>query len=193
VVDRQGRVTSRFFEDFYIERNTVSSILLKLDANAPAIVGTKISTAHFDLTTYPSDSSIAAGNRFSLALDFMPKPGMHLYAPGAANYRVIQLKLDPNPWIQPMALKYPASEIYEFKPLNERVPVYQKAFSLVQEVVLTGTPQAQAEYRGKDSIVVTGSLEYQACDETTCYSPTAVPLTWTLNLKGLVTSRPPRN
>ena len=30
ILDRKGRVTSRFFEDFYIERNTVSSLLLKL-------------------------------------------------------------------------------------------------------------------------------------------------------------------
>jgi peroxiredoxin len=30
MIDRQGRVTSRFFEDYYWERNTVSNILLRL-------------------------------------------------------------------------------------------------------------------------------------------------------------------
>ena len=29
IVDRKGRVTSRFFEDFYVERNTVSSLLVR--------------------------------------------------------------------------------------------------------------------------------------------------------------------
>jgi hypothetical protein len=31
ILDRQGRVTSRYFEDFYIERNTISSLTLRLD------------------------------------------------------------------------------------------------------------------------------------------------------------------
>jgi hypothetical protein len=29
VIDRRGRVTSRFFEDFYVERNTVSTLLVR--------------------------------------------------------------------------------------------------------------------------------------------------------------------
>jgi len=33
ILDRKGRVTSRFFEDFYIERNTVSSLLVRVGAN----------------------------------------------------------------------------------------------------------------------------------------------------------------
>ena len=66
IVDRQGRVTSRFFEDFYFERNTVSSIMTRLGDNAP-IAGTRVSTGQLDVTTYPSDSAVAPGNRFSLA------------------------------------------------------------------------------------------------------------------------------
>ena len=50
------------------------------------------------------------------------------------------------------SLAYPASEIYFFKPLNERVPVFQKPFRLVQEVVLDGTPAAQEALRGKQEI-----------------------------------------
>jgi len=41
ILDRQGRVTSRFFEDLYIERNTVSSILMKLGGQAGSITGLK--------------------------------------------------------------------------------------------------------------------------------------------------------
>ena len=43
-----------------------------------------------------------------------------------------------------LPMKYPASEIYFFKPLEERVPVYVKPFTLLQEVVVEGTAQAQA-------------------------------------------------
>jgi len=190
ILDRQGRVTARFFEDFYIERNTVSSIMMRLGNRKDGVAGTKISTAHFDLTTYPSDSAVAPGARIALALDVRPRARMHIYAPGAANYRVIALKLDPQPFVRTLPMKYPASEIYHFRPLNERVPVYQKPFTLIQEVVIEGTPQAQASFRGKESITLTGMLEYQACDDKICYSPASIPLSWTLSLRPLVVERP---
>ena len=55
LLDRRGRVTSRFFEDFYIERNTVSSLMIKLGVGAAPVAATKISTGHLDITTFPSD------------------------------------------------------------------------------------------------------------------------------------------
>ena len=49
MVDRQGRVTSRFFEDYYWERNTVSNVLMRLGAAgipyAGAITCTPITTS----------------------------------------------------------------------------------------------------------------------------------------------------
>ena len=190
ILDTQGQVKQRFFEDFYIERNTVSNIMMGLGSRAGSVVGTKISTGQLDITTYPSDSAIAPGNRLSIALDVTPHAGIHVYAPGAKSYRVISLNMTPQPFVRVLPLKYPPSKIYFFKPLNERVPVYQKPFTLVQEVVLEGSPQAQTALRGKDSITLSGSLEYQACDDTICYNPTSAPMTWTLTLKPLVLERP---
>ena len=190
ILDRQGRVTSRYFEEFYAERNTFSSILMRLGGKAGTVAGTKISSGQLDITTYPSDSAIAPGNRLSIALDVVPHPGMHVYAPGAQSYRVITLNIAPQPFLRLPAMKYPASQSYWFKPLNERVPVYQKPFTLVQEVILEGTPQAQAALRGEESVTISGTLEYQACDDKICYNPTSLPLSWTLNLRPLVTERP---
>jgi peroxiredoxin len=190
ILDRRGRVTARFFEDFYIERNTVSSIVMRLGDRKGTVAGTKVSTAHFDLTAYPSDSVIAPGNRIGLAMEIKPGPRMHVYAPGASNYRVISLQLDTQPFVRTVPMKYPASEIYHFKPLNERVPAFQKPFTLIQEVVVEGTPQAQAAFRGKDSLTLTGTLEYQACDDKICYNPASVPLSWTLSFRPLVLERP---
>ena len=190
ILDRQGRVTSRYFEDFYIERNTISSIMLRLGDKAAPVAGTKISTGQLDVTTYPSESALAPGNRFSIALDVTPHPGIHVYAPGAKNYRVIALNIATQTFVRLLPMKYPASQIYLFKPLNERVPVYQKPFTLVQEVILEGTPQAQASFRGKDSVTLSGTLEYQACDDKICYNPASTPISWTLSLRPLVLERP---
>ena len=190
ILDRQGRVTSRYFEDFYIERNTISSIMMRLNDRVAPVAGTKVSTAHLDITTYPSESAIAPGNRFSIAFDIQPHNGIHVYAPGAKGYRVISFTLEQQPFVRTLPMKYPASQIYFFKPLNERVPVFQKPFTLVQEVVLEGTPQAQTAFRGKNSVTVSGTLEYQACDDKICYNPTTVPLSWTLNLRPIIVERP---
>ena len=191
ILDTQGRVKQRFFEDFYIERNTVSNLLIKLgDKTEAAVVGTKVSTAHLELTTYPSSSSIAPGDRFSVALDIEPHSKIHVYAPGAKGYRVIALTIEPNPQVILLPIQYPPSGIYFYKPLKERVPVFQKPFRLVQELVLDGTPQAQQALRGKENVTVKGTLEYQACNDRECFNPVSVPLSWTMSLRPLITQRP---
>ena len=149
IVDRQGRVTSRFFEDFYVERNTTESVLLKVGAGAAPVAATKIATGQLDLATYASDATVAPGNRFSLVLDVTPHSGMHVYAPGAAGYRSIAVTIAPQPFVQTRPVQFPASEIYFFKPLNERVPVFQKPFRLVQEVLIEGSTQAQTALQGQ--------------------------------------------
>jgi peroxiredoxin len=191
ILDTQGQVKQRFFEDFYIERNTVSNLLIKLgDRTEAAVAGTKVSTAHLEITTYPSSSGIAPGDRFSVALDIEPHSKIHVYAPGAKGYRVIALAIEPNPHVRVLPIQSPAAEIYFYKPLKERVPVFQKPFRLVQDLVLEGTPQAQSALRGKDSVTVKGTLEYQACSDRECFNPVSVPLSWTVNLRALITERP---
>jgi peroxiredoxin len=189
MLDRQGRVTSRFFEDVYSERNTVSSLMVRLGVGAVPVGATRLSTAHLEATAYPSDAAIAPGNRLTLSLDIVPRPGMHVYAPGATGYRVVTFDLEPQPFVRVSAIAYPASEIYVFAPLNERVPVYQKTFTLRRDVVLEASPQAQAALKGRDALTLRGTLDYQACDDKVCFNPVSLPLTWTMSLRPLVTAR----
>lgn len=191
IVDRQGRVTSRFFEDYYWERNTVSNVLLRVGTAGTPIQATQVSTAHLDLRTYPSDASVALGTRFSLELDVAPKPGMHLYAPGADGYRVVTVNITPQPHVRIQPARYPASEIYHFVPLNERVPVFQKPFTLLVEAVPEATAEARKAFAGKNELVITGTLEYQACDDKLCYNPESVPVSWRVAMTPLVPGAPP--
>jgi hypothetical protein len=143
---------------------------------------TPIWTDHLKLTTYPSDAVVAPGDRTSLVLEIEPGEGMHVYAPGAESYRVVTLTVAAQPFVRVLPLEYPPSEIYVFAPLNERIPVYQKPFTLRQELAIDTHSQARAALRGKPSLTVTGTLEYQACDDRICFNPVAVPLSWTLPL-----------
>ncbi len=185
ILDSDGRVSTRYFEDFYIERNTVSSILMRLGGGEAPVEATRISTPQLDITTYPSDTEVSAGNRFSLALEIQPGPGMHVYAPGALGYRVIALIIDPQPFVRIRSMEYPESVTYYFEPLDETVPVYDVGFTLIQEVVLEGSPRARAAFREHEVLSLTGTIDYQACDDSICYSPSSVPVSWTLLLRDL--------
>ena len=187
IVDREGRVTSRFFEEFYRERNTAANIMLKLGTPISGIAGSSGETAHLEISASQSNPDILVGSRFHLALDITPKPKMHVYAPGAEElgYRVIGLELEVPSFLRVLPAEYPASEIYHFEPLDEHVPVYQRPFRLVQEIVVEGDPESAARLAEIDALTLTGRLDYQACDDAVCFNPASVPLTWTLTVSPL--------
>jgi peroxiredoxin len=193
IVDRRGRVTARFFEDYYVERTTMANLLVRTGAGAgETVAATKLSTAHLEVTTYPTDAAVAPGNRFALVLEVTPRPGMHVYAPGAKDYRIISVEVEPEPFVRVEPTRYPASEIYHFQPLDERVPAFQKPFRLVREIVLEGSAAAQAAFRGRDGLTLTGTLEYQACDDKVCFNPVSLPMTWTVQVRALLRDPPAR-
>ena len=189
IVDRKGVVVSRFFEDAYQERYTAATILSSLGT---AIGGGTVSasTLHLSMTASITDTVAAPGERLAITVDVTPKPGMHLYAPGKHDYQVVRLTLDPQPWLRPHAAIYPASEIYHFKPLNERVEVFMKLFRLRRDVTLLATQEAQKLLAALTTVTLTGALEYQACDDKVCFNPTRVPTSFVVSVKGL-DRRPP--
>ena len=187
IVDRAGRVKARFFEDSYTVRNTVSNIRVRLNEVDSAVAATRVDSQHLDVVTYPSDAAVAPGNRFSVVARITPHTGVHVYAPGAGNYKIIELKVLPGQYTRALAPAYPPSEVYFFKPLNERVPTYQKPFTITQEVVLDGQASTRTALSGQSSLGISGVLTYQACDDRLCYDPVSLPLTWTVGLKPIVT------
>jgi hypothetical protein len=184
ILDRQGRVRARYFERAYQERNTVASILVRQGSTALGPMATT-DTAHLTLVSGASDATVAPGERVSLTFDVTPRRGMHVYAPGPHSYQVVEVRLDPQSWLSQHQTSYPASEIYHFKPLDERVNVYQKPFRLVQDVTIRATPEVQKQLAGQSNLTITGRFEYQACDDKLCYMPQSVPVTWKLALRPL--------
>ena len=184
MLDATGRVTSRFFEEFYRERNTTANVMLKLGAGLSPIAAVEGTTAHLTLTAYPSDPSVTVGTRFSIAIEIVPNPNIHVYAPGAEQmgYRVIGLTMAPVPHVRFEPVEFPASEIYHFEPLDERVRVYQQPFMLLQEVVISGAAEVEEALAGLDALTLTGTLDYQACNDELCFDPVSVPLSFTLDL-----------
>jgi hypothetical protein len=189
IVDRKGVVVSRFFEDAYQERFTASSMLSTLAAGARA-GAIKGETRHLTLAISVTDATAAPGERLAVIADIRPKRGMHVYAPGKHTYQVVKLVLDPQPWLKIHPAAYPAAEIYHFKPLDERVEVFARPFVLRRDVTLLATPEAQKLLGAVTSVSITGAIEYQACDDKTCFNPERVPVSLVVAVKPL-DRRPP--
>jgi hypothetical protein len=189
IVDGQGVVTSRVFEQAYQERDTVSSILVRLGQHV-GVHATKIAGAHVTLTSYATDEVAAQGTHFSLVLDVTPGPRVHVYAPGASDYRPVTISVEPQPGLVLKAPQYPKSEDYFFKPLKEHVPVYQHSFRIVQDVTLDPSTEGTTALKDVTSLTITGRFDYQACDDKVCFTPQSVPLSWTIGVKPLDRERP---
>jgi len=189
IVDRQGVVTSRVFEEAYQERDTVSSILVRLGQQI-GVHATKIAGAHVTVTSYATDDVAAQGTHFSLVLDVTPGPRVHVYAPGASDYKPVAISVQPQPGLVLKTPQYPKSEDYFFKPLKEHVPVYQHPFRIVQDVTLDPSREGTAALKDVTSLTITGRFDYQACDDRVCFTPQSMPLTWTIGVKPLDRERP---
>jgi thioredoxin:protein disulfide reductase len=135
------------------------------------------------VASHVSEERVAVGDRFSVTLDLAPAPRMHVYAPTVVNYKPIVLTVRPQPGLIVRSVAYPPAEKYFYAPLKETVDVYQKPFQVVQELALDGSPAGRAALKGVSTIIVQGTLNYQACDDKICYPPRTVPMTWTVAIK----------
>ena len=130
---------------------------------------------HAAILSSPAEVSGAAGAKLALFVDVTPKPGIHVYAPGSKDYIPITVKLNAPPEIKAGKLAYPKSEMMTFA--DEKVPVFQKPFRLTQDVTLDKSAKAGS------TVTVSGTVNYQACDDRVCYAPESSSVTWTIAVK----------
>jgi DsbC/DsbD-like thiol-disulfide interchange protein len=152
-------------------------------ARSAAARVTSRSTPHLTFTATISPVVIVPGARISIAVDVVPKKGMHVYAPGT-KYRPVVIRLRADPALRVRDPVYPKPTVYRFKPLNEDVLVYNGPFRLVVDVVAGDATALRAHLHGRNQLTVKGTLDYQACDDRMCYLPASVPFQWTLRVAG---------
>jgi hypothetical protein len=184
IVDANGVVTSRHFETAYQERDTITSVLVKLGARVD-LPATRIAARNLTVTTFVTDAIASPGTHFSLVVDVVPGARVHVYAPGVVGYTAIAVDLQPQPGLVVRTPQFPKPEDYFFKPLNEHVRVYQRPFRIVQDLEIDPSPQAAAALKDRTEMAIAGTLAYQACDDKVCFTPQSVPLRWTIGLRAL--------
>jgi hypothetical protein len=192
VVDVEGRVVSKYFEDDYQDRVSTADILARqFGAPLDAARGAG-ETKHLQITTAASNNIARPGLRIALSLDIELKPGMHVYAPGVQGYIPIDWRLDEaGPAAKRHSFEYPPSKMLRLEAIGETVPVYRGHIQIRREITFGQEAVLKPLVTSTGEVIVKGSFRYQACDEHKCYVPEAVPLLWRFKYEGLDRQRAP--
>lgn len=190
VLDTRGRVVSRAFEAEYQVRRTATAVAAQAQpgrAQKPAKQPRAVEGRQLSAVSSQSDLAAAPGTKLSLLVDVVPKPGMHVYAPEqTGGYIRIDLDLDEDAAFTPAKPVFPKASDYRFEPLNETFKVFDAPFRIRQDITLALTPALRRRAAARDTLAITGTLRYQACDDQVCYRPDDIKVAWTVALQPLV-------
>jgi peroxiredoxin len=190
-IDTKGVIREKFFEAKYRERLTGNSIISKLFPELGQEVTETVEAPHLQLALEQSDRTGVPGTRITLVAEVRLPPDVHVYAPGTQGYKPTKLVIDDVPEIELKPAVYPQSKILYLPVIKERVPVFEGTFRISQDVkVSSGSPFGGLAKDGK-IIAISGKIEYQACDKTTCYLPASIPVKWQLQVFPLDRTRAP--
>jgi hypothetical protein len=180
LVDRTGKVISKYFEDDYTQRDTASEILVREFGAAAGGSHTSVSTKHLELSSSSSASVVRSGQHLVLTLDIELKPKMHVYAPGVeGGYRPIEWNIKETGAVVPAAATFPTPEVLYLDAIKEKVPVYRDKLRLIREIAIAKDADLKPVLSSSGEFTVEGEFKYQACDDRVCYIPATIPLKWT--------------
>ncbi len=169
-----------------------NNVIGKLFPLLSAEVSNKIDAPHLGLAAWQSDRNANPGTRVTLGVEVRLPAGVHVYSPGVQGYKPIEMAITPSPEIELAALNYPRAKILYLPAIKERVPVFEGAFRITQDVLVSSAPEfSKALGEAGRTLVIKGQLKYQACDAKICYVPVTVPLEWQLAVAPLGMQRAP--
>src|SRR5579864_2738821 len=185
-IDPEGMIREKFFEAKYRERLTGNTVLSKLFPELGEEVTDTVEAPHLQLSMEQSDRVAVPGNLVTLTAEVRLPPDVHVYAPGTRGYKAIKLVVDPLSDFEMRQASYPPAKILYLPAIKERVPVFEGAFRIRQELKVN----SMAEFSGAlgadgKKVTVKGTLEYQACDSKICFLPASVPVEWQFQILAL--------
>jgi peroxiredoxin len=193
-IDTEGMIREKFFEAKYRERLTGNNVLSKLFPELGEEVTDTVEAPNLQIRMEQSDRVAVPGNLVTLTAEVRLPPDVHVYAPGTKGYKAIKLAIDPLPDFEMRQASYPSAKILYLPAIKERVPVFEGAFRIRQELKVN----SMAEFSGTlgaegKKVTVKGNLEYQACDSKICFLPATVPVEWQLQIEPLDRQRAPED
>lgn len=191
-VDPSGVIREKYFEAKYTDRFTPNNVIGKLFPELSEGGVEKLEAPHLGLSLSQTDRIGVPGSRVSLIAVVELPSDVHVYSPGVQGYKPIEMALVASPDVELSSVVYPKAKTLYLEAIHERVPVFEGKFRITQDVTVARSREF-AESLGKSgkTITVAGNLKYQACDKTTCYVPTSVPVKWHLQVLPLDRERAP--
>jgi catechol 2,3-dioxygenase-like lactoylglutathione lyase family enzyme len=160
VVNRDGLIEAKYFEENYRERHTASEILVRRYGDEPGSPSATVETEFVKVSITASPAIVGMGQRIVLTVDISPKPELHFTAP-------VRWSMETSP----------AFRIHDV--------TYQTPSRLLCDVTIGTDAEVIPMLGDNRQLPLEGSLEYQVCDDHTCYPPQTVPLTWALTYEAL--------
>jgi hypothetical protein len=192
IVNRDGIVQSKYFEQAFQDRYSAPTILLREFGSDAGTRQSDVKTAQLEIKYYSTVDPVRPNVRFTLVTEFELKPKVHVYAPGVqGGYIPIDLQIDPSPNYSVHPAAYPKSERLFLPAIKETVSVFQNKFQVSRDITMASEKDLQAVLAGAREVKLTGHLRYQACDDKICYLPQNLPMEWVLKVNPLDRERVP--
>jgi hypothetical protein len=191
-IDPTGIIKEKFFDPKYRERLSGNGVISKLFPELGEEVTGTVEAPHLKVVVKQSDAVAVPGSRLTLTAEIDLPPDVHVYAPGTKGYKPVGLVIDSSPELELKPPVYPLAEVLYMPAIQERVPVFQGTFRILQDVKVTSAAEF-SNTLGTDgkTLTITGKLHYQACDSKVCFLPASVPLQWKLQVLPLDRQRAP--
>ena len=164
MVDLQGRVVARSFYADHAKRDAMARMAQEVFRVTDSQKGEiqVVEAGPVCLMAYLSSETIRPGQVVTLTAEVEIKKGYHSYGhPLPDGYVPTSLVVDALEGVQPGEVQYPQPKPYRFEALGEVLPAYERCVSLKVPVFS----------RRREDFTLRANLDYQVCDDHTCYLP----------------------
>jgi cytochrome c biogenesis protein CcdA/DsbC/DsbD-like thiol-disulfide interchange protein len=148
-----------------------------------ASIGTAVSAGQPPRLSFAEATAVAvgapvrAGTTARVTLQVKVAPGFHIQSDKPRDPSLIPLTLtiDVPAGVSVEGLTFPPPKDFTLKGSDQPLAVFEGAFPIEARLAI-------AKDHPAGEITIPARLRYQACDDTTCFRPTTIPATWTLNI-----------
>ena len=191
LVDTQGKVVAKYFEQDMRERISASAILAGRLGEPVAAAHSSVEAKHVVLTTAASTGIAMPGHRILLSVEINSPNRMHVYAPGVKGYIPAEWNMDLTGGTRSEQVLFPAPEKLYLKPIKEIALVYRRKVRLTREITFGQENALKPFVSPSGELVLKGWFRYQACNDRECYLPENVPIEWRFQFQGMERERVP--
>lgn len=178
ILDERGVVSDKHFDQSYRDRPSGEFLLSQTDADsASASYEARAPGRLVDIRARVSQSTYRPMQRTILRVSVTLAPDVHVYTdPVPDGYVPISFDLKGTQDIQTWTPEVPTGSSFTIEGLDEQFYVLEGSFDVAVPFKVSGSKhlldgRARDEPLDSDAVILTLTVEYQACTRTECFAP----------------------